>query len=99
MTVKFRIESVRLETSNGPVSYPFPGDLTVLAGPTAVGKTTLLELIKYGLGGEGHLAPVARRHVSDVHISIHVGELRLQLSRALDVPGQDVGDRRGCLNG
>lgn len=45
MTVAFRIDSVRLETSNGPVEYSFPGDLTVLAGQTGVGKTTLLELI------------------------------------------------------
>ena len=84
MTVAFRIESVRLDTSNGPVEYTFPGDLTVLAGQTGVGKTTLLELIKYGLGGDGRLAPVARRHVTDVHVSIHIGELRLQLSRGID---------------
>jgi hypothetical protein len=84
VTVKFRIESVRLDTSDGPVSYVFPSDLTVLAGPTAVGKTTLLELIKYGLGGDGRLAPVARRHVLDVHVSIHIGRLRLQLSRGVD---------------
>ncbi|MCW2690805.1 MAG: hypothetical protein JWR37_5695 [Mycobacterium sp.] len=84
MTVAFRIESVRLDTSNGPVEYTFPGDLTVLAGQTGVGKTTLLELIKYGLGGDGRLAPIARRHVTDVHVSIRIGELRLQLSRGLD---------------
>lgn len=83
MTIKFRIESVRLDTSSGPVSYAFPGDLTVLAGPTAVGKTTLLELIKYGLGGDGRLARVARRHISDIQVSIHIGDLRLQLSRDL----------------
>ena len=84
MTVAFRIESVRLDTTSGAVSYEFPGDLTVLAGHTGVGKTTLLELIKYGLGGDGQLAPVARAHVTDVHVSIHVGDERYQLSRGLD---------------
>lgn len=84
MTVRFRIESVRLDTTAGAVSYEFPRDLTVLAGHTGVGKTTLLELIKYGLGGDGQLAPVARDHVRDVHVSIHVGEQRYQLSRGLD---------------
>ena len=79
MTVPFRIESVRLDTTSGAVSYEFPRDLTVLAGHTGVGKTTLLELIKYGLGGDGQLAPVARDHVTDVHLSIHVGEQRYQL--------------------
>ncbi len=84
MTVRFRIESVRLDTTSGAVGYEFPGDLTVLAGHTGVGKTTLLELIKYGLGGDGQLAPVARDHVTDVHVSIHVGKQRYQLSRGLD---------------
>ena len=45
MTVAFRIESVRLDTSNGAVEYAFTSDLTVLAGQTGVGKTTLLELM------------------------------------------------------
>jgi hypothetical protein len=84
MTVTFRIEAVRLDTTNGAVGYDFPGDLTVLAGHTGVGKTTLLELIKYGLGGDGLLAPVARDYVTDVHVSVHVGAQRLQLSRGLD---------------
>jgi hypothetical protein len=84
MTVAFRIDSVRLETSNGAVEYSFPGDLTVLAGQTGVGKTTLLELIKFGLGGEGQLAPVAREHVTDIHVSIQIGDLRAQLSRGLE---------------
>ena len=84
MTVAFRIQSVRLDTTKGAVRYEFLGDLTVLAGHTGVGKTTLLELIKYGLGGDGQLAPVARDHVTDVHVSIHVGDQRYQLSRGLD---------------
>lgn len=84
MTVRFRIESVQLDTTHGAVTHSFPRDLTVLAGQTGVGKTTLLELIKYGLGGDGQLAPVARQYVADVHVSIAVGDLRLQLSRGLD---------------
>lgn len=88
MTVAFRIESVHLDTNKGTVDYSFPGDLTVLAGHTGVGKTTLLELIKFGLGGDGQLAPVARQHVTDVHVSIRIGDLRLQLSRGLDADRQ-----------
>lgn len=84
MTVSFRIESVRLDTTKGAVNYEFSADLTVLAGHTGVGKTTLLELIKYGLGGDGQLAPVARDHVTDVHVSIHIGDQRYQLSRGVD---------------
>lgn len=83
MTAVFRIESVHLETTNGTVAYTFPSDLTVLSGHTGVGKTTLFELIKYGLGGDGLLAPVARDSITDVHISIRIGDLRLRLSRGL----------------
>jgi hypothetical protein len=83
VTVSFRIEGVELETTAGQVRYAFPGDLTILAGQTGVGKTTLLELVKFGLGGDGRLAPVAIEHVTDVHVSIQVAGQRLQLSRAL----------------
>jgi len=88
VTTTFRIETVRLDTTNGPVTYTFTRDLTVLAGHTGVGKTTLLELVKYGLGGDGRLAPVARQHVSDVHVSVLIGDSRLQLSRGLDAARQ-----------
>ncbi|WP_204806333.1 hypothetical protein [Mycobacterium riyadhense] len=66
------------------MTYTFRADLTVLTGQTGVGKTTLLELIRFGLGGDGILASVARQYVSDVHVSVDIGDLRLQLSRGLD---------------
>lgn len=85
MTTRFRIDQFRVETVAGPVTYDFPDDLTVLAGDTGVGKTTLFELIKFALGGDGLVAPVAAKNVSEVHLSIQVGSERLQLSRELDV--------------
>jgi hypothetical protein len=84
MTTMFRIESVRLDTVNGALTHSFPADLTVLAGKTGVGKTTLLELIKYGLGGDGMLAPVVRESVLNIHLEIKAGSAWLQLSRSID---------------
>jgi hypothetical protein len=83
VTTTFRIEHLRLDTSGGPVSYSFSSDLTVLAGPTGVGKTSLLELAKYALGGDGFLASVAEENVSLVHITIRIGTEHYQLSRSI----------------
>lgn len=84
MTVRFRLNAFTLDTTEGEVAYEFTSDLTVLAGPTGVGKTTLLELIKFGLGGEARLAPVAEEHVNAVTVDITLGDSRLRITRSLD---------------
>ena len=84
MTVKVRLNSVFLETIRGRVEYRFTSDLIVLAGPTGVGKTTLLELVKYGFGGNGKLAPKAVEAVHDVILEVTLGTSRFRLARSLD---------------
>lgn len=83
MTTQLRIDSVQLETSDGPVAHTFQGPLTVLTGPVGVGKTTLFELIKYALGGDARLSPVARDHVSSVTVIVSTQNGRLCLTRRL----------------
>ncbi|GGM86273.1 AAA family ATPase [Dactylosporangium sucinum] len=87
MTTAFRLNSVVLDTVEGPVRYAFPADLTILAGPTGVGKTTLLEAIKYGFGGDGMLAPVVAESVNDISIDVSIGDARYLLVRSVD-PGK-----------
>ncbi|PRY33792.1 AAA family ATPase [Umezawaea tangerina] len=84
MTVQFRIDALTLDTTEGEVGYQFTSDLTVLAGPTGVGKTTLLELIKFGFGGDARLAPVAVEHVEAVSLDVTLGDEKLRLTRSLD---------------
>ncbi|MBB5810955.1 AAA family ATPase [Streptomyces collinus] len=74
-----------LHTTEGTVSYEFGSDLTVLEGPTGVGKTTLLELIRYGFAaGEPRLATVATEAVHDVAIDISIGGDEYLVTRSLD---------------
>jgi len=84
MTTRFRLDAMALNTTRGPVRYRFASDLTVLAGKTGVGKTTLLELVKFGFGGNGLVAPVARTDVLDVTLDVTIGTARLRLTRSLD---------------
>ncbi|WP_245796373.1 AAA family ATPase [Actinacidiphila alni] len=67
------------------MSYDFESDLTVLEGPTGVGKTTLLELIKYGFAaGEPRLASVATEAVNDIAVDIVIGGNQYLITRSLD---------------
>jgi predicted ATPase len=84
VTIKIRLDSVLLEATEGPVEYRFRSDLTVLTGLTGVGKTTLLELVKYGFGCNGKLAPKAIEVVNDVILEVTLGSSRLRLARSLD---------------
>ncbi|PTA42899.1 hypothetical protein C8054_28145 [Micromonospora sp. RP3T] len=90
MTTKFRLNSVTLFTTEGEVHYDFTSDLTVLAGPTGVGKTTLLEMIKFGFGGNALIAPVAAEYVQDVSLDVTIGQSRLRLTRGIDSEKRDV---------
>ncbi|MGW7468644.1 AAA family ATPase [Streptomyces xantholiticus] len=85
MTLNFRLGAVTLYTIEGTVSYEFGSDLTVLEGPTGVGKSTLLELIKYGFAaGEARLASVATESVHDVALQVEIGEDHYLIARSLD---------------
>ncbi|MCX4832494.1 hypothetical protein OG746_27520 [Streptomyces sp. NBC_01016] len=85
MTLNFRINELFLYTTEGQVRYEFGSDLTVLEGPTGVGKTTLLELIKYGFAaGEARLALVATAAVHDVALDVSIGKEQFLIVRSLD---------------
>ncbi|MEV6524537.1 AAA family ATPase [Longispora sp. NPDC051575] len=90
MTTIFRLMAVTLGTTEGEVRYEFPSDLTVLAGPTGVGKTTLLELIKFGFGGNGMLATVVEESVGEVVLDMRVGSESYRLSRSTDSKKRNV---------
>jgi hypothetical protein len=84
LTTTFRLNTVVLDTLEGEVRYAFPADLTILAGPTGVGKTTLLEAIKFGFGCDGVLAMVITDSVTDIRLDVTIGAARYLLVRSTD---------------
>lgn len=81
MTVIFRINEFVAHTPVGDTMYEFPSDLTVLAGPIAVGKSTLFEAMKYAFGCDALLSGVMRTSVASVSIDVSLGHERYLLRR------------------
>ncbi|OZC63646.1 hypothetical protein CH306_25995 [Rhodococcus sp. 15-725-2-2b] len=83
MTTSFRLNSITLQTTQGTVEHRFSGALTVLAGSVGVGKSTLFELVKYGLGGDGLLAEVVTKSVLSVSLDISINSNNYLLTRTI----------------
>jgi hypothetical protein len=84
MTTRFRLDAVSVDSTRGLVHYDFPSPLTILAGDVGVGKTTLLELVKYALGGNAMLAQVVTTSVREATVHVTVGDARYALTRSID---------------
>lgn len=76
-----RVRSVRLDGAAIPHIWEFPDGVTVIVGGIGGGKTSLLNLIKYGLGGTAPLTKEITDAASSVTLDIVAGEQRLQLTR------------------
>lgn len=83
MDVRLRIDSVVLHTSRGRHRYDFPGPCTVVSGPIGTGKSSLLELLKYALGGNGVITPVVAAEVTYVTVAVKIGNNPLYLRRGI----------------
>lgn len=81
MTTTVRFEEVVLTTEDDRYSYRFGAGVNTIVGPVASGKTSLLELLRYGIGGEGVLSQVAERVVQRVTVRVVLGDATYLLSR------------------
>ncbi|MDD7938679.1 AAA family ATPase [Actinomycetospora lutea] len=95
VSARFRIDRIRVDTDGGPVEYSFDGPLTVLSGPVGTGKSTLLELVKYALGGNARTTPVVDAHVMSVSLDVTLGRSSLTLQRP--VASSSFNDRHGFV--
>jgi hypothetical protein len=83
MSIRMRIEEMILATEAEEYHFSFTSPCTVLQGPVGTGKSSLLELIKFALGGTAVLTPVVRSEVRAVQARVNLAGSPLTLRRGL----------------
>lgn len=81
MTLHLRLHHAALRTAGDESRYEFKAGVNSVIGSYATGKSSLFELIKYGLGGSGEIMPLIRANLREVEIEATVGATRLRLVR------------------
>jgi hypothetical protein len=81
VATRLRLRSLTVTTARAERTYEFDNELTVITGAVAMGKSSLLMLVKYALGGNAVLTPAVARHVVHVTLDVVVGESYVLLRR------------------
>lgn len=81
MSRPMRIAQVRLNGCEIPHVWDFPSGVTVIVGGIGGGKTSLLNLIKFGLGGSAPITNEISDAAASVSLDIRMGERLLTLTR------------------
>lgn len=80
MSVELTVRRVVLN-AHRTYEWRFRDGVTVLVGPGSVGKTSLMNLIKYGMGGNAVLSPAVRSVGKQVCLELEVEGRRFGLKR------------------
>jgi hypothetical protein len=83
MGKKLFIESLEIRTDTAAQTYHFRPGVNAITGPISSGKSSLLELIKYGLGGKALVMPAVRDNVRTVVLRFRAGDEHWEFTRAL----------------
>lgn len=81
MAKRLRLRALTVTTGTATKTYGFARDLTVITGSVSTGKSSLLMLIKYVLGGGAVLTPAVEEHVVHVTLELELGQDRYRLRR------------------
>lgn len=75
MTTEMRIDRVSLAGVEGDAAdFSFREGINVVHGETGSGKTSLLELVKYVLGGNASLSQAVQEGVKSASVTVRLGE-------------------------
>jgi AAA domain len=83
VSTAMRIESVRLIAAERSYEWKFEPGVNIVVGPVGVGKTSLLELIHWGLGGTARLSGAVEAVGRQLALTVRIGEQRLMLLRGI----------------
>jgi len=97
MTSNIRIHNLALVTDDNRFSYPFGVGINAVIGEVGSGKSSMLELIKYALGGNGTITPAVERGVRRVALEVTVGETHCIVVREINAPVLQALDLDGSL--
>lgn len=86
MSRSLRIERLTLTTDTEAVTHEFGPGVNIIVGPVGAGKSSLLECIKYSLGGDALLSKAVEENVQTVEVAIRVEDKAVSLRRAIGAP-------------
>jgi hypothetical protein len=79
----FKVRKVRLVAAARSYAWEFADGVTVIEGPVGVGKTSLLELIRWGLGGNARLSEAVRKVGRQLALTVEIEGEELILLRGI----------------
>ena len=77
------IESLQVRTDSHSQTYEFKTGVNAVTGPISSGKSSMLELLKYGLGGSALVMPAVRDNVRTISIRFWAGDEHWEFTRSL----------------
>jgi hypothetical protein len=98
MATELRVRSVQLIGSEELNRWEFPRGVTVIVGDSGGGKTSLLNLIKYGLGGDARVTRDITEAGEGVALQIIAGNRELLLRRSFTTKKTLVAVSEGDLS-